>query len=32
MLSNAGAGARALGDFAQDGALKTTEVGVSFEV
>ncbi|EGQ8296948.1 hypothetical protein GTW31_23220 [Vibrio parahaemolyticus] len=27
----AGAGARALGDFAQDGALKTTEVGVSFE-
>ncbi|ARC21004.1 hypothetical protein ABLB37_14215 [Vibrio parahaemolyticus] len=31
MLSNAGAGARALGDFAQDGALKTTEVGVSFE-
>ncbi|HHE0544999.1 TPA: hypothetical protein ACN362_001121 [Vibrio parahaemolyticus] len=27
----AGASSRALGDFAQDGALKTTEVGVSFE-
>ncbi|EMV0268903.1 hypothetical protein ABF107_002571 [Vibrio parahaemolyticus] len=28
---NAGASSRAVGDFAKDEALKTTEVGVSFE-